>query len=383
MKKIIAVVLVLVMATTLFAGCGIKKNVTMDDINANTNVVVGKIGDQDIYAYELIFDMKRGATKEQALQQLLGIKVMLQKAKELGITISDEEYNTLVEEEWKSTAEQFESEEVFLKELEKFGITAAQYKEIIKMNITYSKVGEEIDNRDLFGKATEEDVRDFYNNNFLGAKHILFSKLDDAQQPLSDDEVKAKKAKAEDVLAKIKAGAAFEDFQNLSEDPGLETSPNGYIFLNSQSETLKADQDLLVALQEMGMAYGIGEMTIMVPEFEQGTAAIGVNEVSEIVESEYGFHIIKRIDLHADPSIFEGLRSVLDYVINSLKYTGFIEGWIAEYKQSTNEYYEALEVEPAPQEVPVQQEVVPEEGEEAHDHDHAEAEGEAADKKAE
>lgn len=95
------------------------------------------------------------------------------------------------------------------------------------------------------------------------ARHILF-KL----PPGADEKARAEaRKKAEDALARIKRGEAFAKLaEKLSDDPG----------------SAKAGGDL-----------GRFSRGKMVPEFEAAAFALAPGQVSEIVESPFGFHIIK------------------------------------------------------------------------------------------
>ena len=334
MKKIISVILVLSMAIGLLTGCG----ATMDEINKDTNVVVATIGNQNIYAYELIYLMKMGYTKEQALEEFQTIKTLVEKAGENKIELNADDIAN-VDKQLEDASAQFESKEAFEEDIKNYGLNLDQYKEILKMLALCDKFSAEFENLKLIETTDEETAIAFYNNNFLSAKHILISTVDENQSPLPAEEVTKKKAQAEEIVAKIKAGADFESFYNLSEDPGSKANPEGYTFLNTGSETLKDNEMMISMFQQTGAP-------IMVPEFEQGTAALAEGEVSGIVESDYGYHIIKRLPLPAEGEEVEQLKSLIIYVVDNVKYNGIVEGWKAELNQKTNKYYEVLEVEP-------------------------------------
>ena len=89
-------------------------------------------------------------------------------------------------------------------------------------------------------------------SNQVTAKHIL----------VQDYEL------AKELLDRIKQG---EDFDKLmyeyTEDPGTKNNPNGYTF----------------------------QRGVMVKEFEDAAFALSINEVSDVVKSIYGYHIIKRV----------------------------------------------------------------------------------------
>lgn len=109
-------------------------------------------------------------------------------------------------------------------------------------------------------------------------KHILLSTTDENRQPLEDEAVIAqKKATADDLLAQLRAAedpiALFDELmRQYSEDPGLESNPEGYT-------TQKGE---------------------MVPVFEETSLALKVGEISEVVDSGLGYHIILRLPMDPD-----------------------------------------------------------------------------------
>lgn len=119
----------------------------------------------------------------------------------------------------------------------------------------------------FYGLTPEEFKSQIY------APRMLKQKLTDKIN--SDESVtNAAKAKAEGLLAQIKAGADFAKLaQENSEDPG--SAANG---------------------GDLGY-FGKGKM---VPEFENAAFALQVGQVSELVRTVYGFHIIKVIDKKDD-----------------------------------------------------------------------------------
>ena len=73
----------------------------------------------------------------------------------------------------------------------------------------------------------------------------------------------------------------------------------------------------------------------MVPEFEAGANALEIGGVSELVQTSYGLHIIKRVEMtDAD---YEANKTTILNVLNNAKYLSAIETWKADYKVKKNE----------------------------------------------
>jgi peptidyl-prolyl cis-trans isomerase D len=119
-------------------------------------------------------------------------------------------------------------------------------------------------------EVTEAEMRAYYNRNIsryqvderVHASHILFMTTGK-----SEDEAKQMEATAKEVLAKIKAGGDFAALaKQYSEDTG--------------NKDKGGDLGWVVHGQ-------------MVPNFEQATFALQPGEVSDVIKTEYGYHIIK------------------------------------------------------------------------------------------
>lgn len=140
--------------------------------------------------------------------------------------------------------------------------------------------------------ATDEML----NNYVYQAKHILLKTVDtDAEQvlqddgsyaypPLSAETVAEKKKQAEDILAQIRA----------ADDPAAKFDE----LMNEFSEDGRNDDGSLAAPD--GYTAVLGDM---VPGFEQAALALKPGEISGLVESFYGYHIILRGEV-ADPQSY-------------------------------------------------------------------------------
>ena len=121
--------------------------------------------------------------------------------------------------------------------------------------------------------VTDEEAKKYYDENKsnyfqVRASHILIKNMDDEGNAVSDEQKKKNKEQAEDILKQAKQGA---DFAQLAKKYSQDTSAeNG------------GDLDF----------FGKGQM---VEPFEKAAFSIKVGEIyPEVVESDYGYHIIKK-----------------------------------------------------------------------------------------
>ena len=116
-------------------------------------------------------------------------------------------------------------------------------------------------------------------NEFVQVKHLLFSTTDDANEPLSESEIAQKREKAEaarqTLLAADDREAAMDAMLSDSDDPGSTYYTDGYVFTHGK----------------------------MVQAFEDASYALEVGGVSEVVETDYGFHVILRLPLDIDAAV--------------------------------------------------------------------------------
>lgn len=164
-------------------------------------------------------------------------------------------------------------------------------------------------------KMADEDVLSYADENgMMAAKHILIATVDTTtMEALSDEEITEKKQRADDLLAQLQAetdptaqDALFDELcAEYTEDTGFEYYPDGYVFVEGQ----------------------------MVTEFEDAVKAMEVGQLSELVESDYGYHIIMRIPVDPDAIIgtnSNGEESTLRFVAAYQTYLNEMQSWITD-----------------------------------------------------
>lgn len=228
--------------------------------------------------------------KEKVLDMLIDIKVQEKEAEKTGITATEEE----IEKEIANTREYFKTEEEFNEFLKSQKITIEYLRNTIKKDILISKLQEKL-TADV--EVKEEEVAAFYAANqsqFLSVKasHILL-----------EDEAKAKEA-----LQKVRGGADFNNLAfEISEDPSAKENKGdlGY-FRKGQ----------------------------MVEAFEEAAFKMKEGEISDLVKTDFGYHIIKLEDIKFDT--LEDIKGELTISMTDSKKSEVYQTFVEEMRTKAN-----------------------------------------------
>lgn len=356
-KKSMTVLAVLSMVAIILAGCGQSKNTQKeqpDTASKEDEKIVATIGDEQVTAgdlniflrqmemqYEGMFgpdvwdqEVEDGKTvvditKENALKtaediaiyRLLGIKDgmtipedELKKMEELAPTLLEqfgEDSGITLASIKRALESEYYRQQMFDREMADFPINQDELQTILTSNPSYQKFN-------------DYEIEDLAKK--VRARHILISTLDDQQQPLAEEELNKKKTLAEEVLAKVNAG---EDFATLakeySEDPGSKDNGGEYTFARGE----------------------------MVKEFTDSAFGLNPGENSELVKTQFGYHIIKLEEViepteEATQAVKDQKQKLVDDATMQLKQTEFqkrFDEWKKDYEVKINqEVYDTMEV---------------------------------------
>jgi len=200
-------------------------------------------------------------------------------ANKYGVTLTEGQESAMADSD-QTYIDQYGSEEAFEEEIAKLGMRRETYDRVARSNYLYQDLYELYNTEGSALYASDEDLAVYAaDQNYITADHILLSTKDlTTGEALTDEQKAEKKALAEEIKQKLDACEGDIDeltalFQELadqySEDPGRETYPTGYTFTTGS----------------------------MVQEFEDAAYALSEGEVSEVVESSLGYHILLRLPL--------------------------------------------------------------------------------------
>ena len=225
------------------------------------------------------------------LDRLVESELLCQKGKELNITAPDEEILSRIEQFKK----QFPTEAEFNAKLKENGISLEDLKSELRKNMVISKVIQQqmADQNSSNATTSDEELKKYYDahkdqfkqEEMVQASHILV-KIEKG----ADEATKKKaKEKIDGLLKKVKAG---EDFAKLAKE-------------NSDCPSSQNGGDL-----------GFFTRKQMVPEFSQTAFSLKKGEVSGVIETPFGYHIVKVTDTKpaAETSFEESKARIKQYL---------------------------------------------------------------------
>jgi peptidyl-prolyl cis-trans isomerase C len=218
---------------------------------------------------------ERNRIYRQLLDQMIAYKLLVQESKTLKVAVADSDIDGRI----KQIQGQFPNEQAFTKALTDQHVTMQQLKDDQRQQMLVAKVIDTQVNSKV--NIAPKDVEDFYAKNpdrfkqpeSAHAQHILITVPQGADAP-----TKAKaKTEARAILKQIRGGADFAILAKAkSQDPG----------------SAQAGGDL-----------GFFPKGQMVPQFDEAVFKLKPGEVSQVVESPYGFHIIKLLEIRPSRTV--------------------------------------------------------------------------------
>lgn len=205
--------------------------------------------------------------KEKAKDEIINMTVQYQEAVKSGVELTAEEEQQL-KSQIADIVSNLGGRAQYEKQLEEMGTNASAFEALYKKSSVISKFEQSLE-ADGTLSVDEAEVSEYISNNYIKAKHILFATQNlETGEPYDEAQKESVKQTALNVLEQINDGGDFDKLMNeYSEDTGLAQNPDGYEFTKGQ----------------------------MVPQFEEASFDLEDGEVSELVESTYGIHIIKRV----------------------------------------------------------------------------------------
>lgn len=263
---LIAIIAILFVAVVVLGALLIRSQQQDSSVVATVNGEV--LTRDDLYAvmYEMV--------GSDALEELITKRLLFQEAERLGITVSEEEVaaelQVVIDQDFQG------SEEVFKNVLEYHGITYENYRERVHFSILLRAVALSIIDYsadDTF-KFYEENRHLFMLPDEVEANHILVETEQEAQY----------------IVTLLEDGA---DFAELARQYSLD-----------------------LGNKDQGGYLGYFGRGVMVEEFEDTVFSLQVGEISDPVQTDFGYHIIQLLDFReAGEARYEDVRADIEDVL--------------------------------------------------------------------
>lgn len=225
--------------------------------------------------------------KQKVLDVLIDQELLWQEAGRKGLVVSDAE----VAEMLKTMSDNEPSREAYLGKLKTAGFSEEDFSQDLKRRLSVIRLIKEDIARDV--KVSSEEIHTFYMDNpeqfkrpeEIHVRHILV-KVDDKGDEKAEQ---AAMAKIESVLAEVKADTDFAELARKHSE-GPSAPKGGDLGFISKGQTA--------------------------PSFELAAFSLKAGEISGVVQTSYGLHIIKveerrAGDIITEKAAAEGIRNLL------------------------------------------------------------------------
>ncbi|AJF59990.1 MAG: peptidyl-prolyl cis-trans isomerase C [archaeon GW2011_AR10] len=267
----------------------VDQNFSSEPALSDNNAVAAIVNGEIIYVsdveerYAAVPDyLKSQVSKSFVLEGLIENALLLSEAKKNGISVSQQEFD----EFWSEEQENIQAL------LESGTTTEEELVEAVNEYLTVQKLLDDVLFKDI--PISEEEARAFFEENKdsivqIRASHILLETEEEAQQ----------------ILGQLKEGA---DFSELAVKQSTDTASGA-----------------------LGGDLGYFGRGAMVKEFEDAAFALDLNQLSEPVQTSFGFHIIKVTD---KKETFEDFKEDIQGVLGERKKEELYDKFVADLKSN-------------------------------------------------
>lgn len=303
-KRIIALSLLLLMGAAILGGCGGKK-AQLDGTVATVNgyEITGDALMERLKIFQLFFQqpMDDAETKTAILDQLVRERLIIAEAEANGITVDQARVESEMVQFYGALERQYNSRAQLESTLSELGLTNEQISSFLKAFLLANAA---VEKQKAAVDVADEEVRTFYEEkkdtlytfqaDVVRASHIL----------LPPDQAE----KAKDVAAKARGG---DDFAALAKE--YSTDPGS---------------------AQQGGELGYFAQAGMVAEFASAAFAMQPGEISDPVQTEYGWHVIKLADRKGPGALsFEEAASDIRNRLLPQKQDQAVDDWVRTLEQ--------------------------------------------------
>lgn len=264
----------------------------------------------------LYSDEMTSQIKEDALDQTVTAQIIRLKCEELGLSLDDEELQSL-EDDKKEFIESLGGKYAYLDFLRESALTDRSYDAFQEDSLYYDKLYEY-----LCAEATEyytdENLRQFFSENYINVKYIRLSIVDENGNTISEIDKAAKLTLANTLLTQaLQEGSDFDALiAQYNDDAVMEMNPQG----------------LVVGIAEAQ------DIPYLSPAF-----SLEENQIGGVYSGPDGYYIVQRTAVSA--SYFEENRDMILQNALDWYFSQTLETWKSETTVSTTSAYKKINLD--------------------------------------
>jgi peptidyl-prolyl cis-trans isomerase SurA len=312
MKRIVFVALTGLLLAALPAGAQVVSRIAAV---VNDEVITTAQLDQEVdrqltaeaKAQDLTEEMRR-KLREEVLPLVIEETLVSQRARKLGIHVSDEEVDRAIEDVLKQNGI---GSEQLAEALAAQGLTMAAYRvNLGRQLLNFKLVGREIRSET---EVTNQELRNYFQEHLEDYREPPFIRLSRISfffaPGIGSSRIADLRTRSQEALQRLRGGESFDDVVSAyTGDKGGEGGPMG--------------------------TFGEGELA---EPFISAVAGLTVGQVSDVVETPQGFHIL-RLDEKNPGRIpaFEEVRDRISSMILERKRKEAISGWTEKLKKEAH-----------------------------------------------
>lgn len=274
-----------------------------------------------------------------AKSQYLTFVVVTEKFEELGLSLTEQQQAEIEKqytEEWEKTYGEKGMKKILktlgLKQEEFLNLLAVEYKSDALLEYYYGEKG--------ISPITEQDKKDYFNENYYRFKYILFTTVDENDKALPADEIASKRNLAETLCNDAKNGVSFEelvakhseDYVKITDDMSAE---------DKESAEKSNDDAVTVGLicdkegifnQTLYNYYDICVNQSIIKRLD----SMNIGDVS-VVEIDNSIWVVKKYDLNENSAYFEDRKDSIYQKMYGDDFSNKYTLWLAELDYTFNE----------------------------------------------
>jgi len=313
-RMILSVLMLLTVAIATYAQDKVRVVAIVNGVElsvADLNQEVQKILPSETTFHSGVSAEKMKVVEAKALAALVDKELQYQDGLAKGLKLSKQE----LAEELDKLAKNFSSKAEFTKAQQGAGFTEKTMASFVERNIVAEKISlREVDEKI---RITDEILKAYYEKNrarFFKPEEFRASQIMVKVDPAATAEEKGKlKERAAQILKKLKAGADFATLAAAESDD---------------------------ASRIKGGDLGYFHVGRTIPEFEATVKTLKVGEVSGVVETIYGFHIIKLTEKKEPRQLsFEEMKDKLKGQLSAEERSRLSGEWMAGLKAKAKIVY--------------------------------------------